>query len=175
MTTPSRNSEAMQQAGYENISTGGGYFAWYKPFPSGRHVWVTRNELKHDPNEDLCVVCAYDHNHQQLGEPWEGPLSQAANAMSQAESTALEDGLKAFDKTACLDAAIDAAAKAIQDALGVKTGDEAGIFFTGENDEAIKAVLGRYIDFQIAFLKAYQLRAEAEVCTETPSRQTPRS
>jgi len=47
-------------------------------------------------------------------------------------------------------AALDAACASIQDALGVKTGDFAGMYFSGERHDAIIAILADYIGAEIS-------------------------
>ncbi|EKD97765.1 MAG: hypothetical protein ACD_23C00750G0006 [uncultured bacterium] len=50
-------------------------------------------------------------------------------------------------------AAINARAYAIQECLGITTGDEAGHFFTGENQEQIEAVFLRYALNEVAMIQ----------------------
>lgn len=47
--------------------------------------------------------------------------------------------------------ALDAAARHIQDALGVETGDLAGLFFIGDKEEAMLAILEDYIKSEINY------------------------
>jgi hypothetical protein len=47
--------------------------------------------------------------------------------------------------------ALDEACKHIQDVIGVQTGDVAGIYFSGNNKDAIEAVLMRYINLELSF------------------------
>jgi hypothetical protein len=47
--------------------------------------------------------------------------------------------------------ALDEACKHIQDVIGVQTGDVAGIYFSGNNKDAIEAVLTRYINLELSF------------------------
>ena len=45
--------------------------------------------------------------------------------------------------------ALTVAVKYIQDHLGVETGDYAGVFFTGEAEDAINDILVQYIDGEL--------------------------
>jgi hypothetical protein len=45
--------------------------------------------------------------------------------------------------------ALHEACRHIQDALGVQTGDTAGLFFTGDREDIILDILTRYIDTEI--------------------------
>jgi hypothetical protein len=45
--------------------------------------------------------------------------------------------------------ALHEACRHIQDALGVTTGDTAGLFFTGDREEIILDILTRYIDTEL--------------------------
>ncbi len=47
--------------------------------------------------------------------------------------------------------ALSQACAYIQDALGVKTGDTAGLFFTGEPQDMIESILQDYIRTEIQF------------------------
>ena len=47
--------------------------------------------------------------------------------------------------------ALDEACKHIQDTIGVQSGDVAGIYFSGNNKDAIEAVLMRYINLELSF------------------------
>jgi hypothetical protein len=47
--------------------------------------------------------------------------------------------------------ALDEACKHIQDVIGVQSGDVAGIYFSGNNKDAIEAVLTRYINLELSF------------------------
>ena len=47
--------------------------------------------------------------------------------------------------------ALHEACRHIQDALGVKTGDTAGLFFTGEPQDIIESILQDYIRTEIQF------------------------
>lgn len=47
--------------------------------------------------------------------------------------------------------ALNEACRYIQDALGVKTGDVGGIFFTGEAQDIIESILQDYIRTEIQF------------------------
>ena len=47
--------------------------------------------------------------------------------------------------------ALHEACRHIQDALGVKTGDVGGIFFSGENQDRIESILQDYIRTEIQF------------------------
>ena len=47
--------------------------------------------------------------------------------------------------------ALHEACRHIQDALGVKTGDVGGIFFSGENQDRIESILRDYIRTEIQF------------------------
>ena len=47
--------------------------------------------------------------------------------------------------------ALDEACRHIQDVIGVQTGDVAGIYFSGNNKDAIEAVLMRYINLELSF------------------------
>jgi hypothetical protein len=47
--------------------------------------------------------------------------------------------------------ALHQACSHIQDALGVKTGDVGGIFFTGEPQDIIESILQDYIKLEIQF------------------------
>jgi hypothetical protein len=52
--------------------------------------------------------------------------------------------------------ALNAACLSIQDALGQTTGDMAGIFFSGENEEKIMEVLREYVRLEIATLETHE-------------------
>jgi len=45
--------------------------------------------------------------------------------------------------------ALHEACRHIQDALGVQTGDTAGLFFTGEREDIILDILTKYIDTEL--------------------------
>ena len=45
--------------------------------------------------------------------------------------------------------ALHEACRHIQDALGVKTGDTAGLYFTGDREDIILDILTRYIDTEL--------------------------
>ena len=45
--------------------------------------------------------------------------------------------------------ALHEACRHIQDALGVTTGDTAGLYFTGDREEIILDILTRYIDTEL--------------------------
>ena len=45
--------------------------------------------------------------------------------------------------------ALHEACKHIQDALGIQSGDTAGMFFTGDREEIILDILTRYIDTEL--------------------------
>jgi len=47
--------------------------------------------------------------------------------------------------------ALDEACRHIQDVIGIQTGDVAGIYFSGNNKDAIEAVLVRYINLELSF------------------------
>lgn len=47
--------------------------------------------------------------------------------------------------------ALHEACRHIQDALGVTTGDTAGMFFCGQQEDEIHAILCRYIDVELMF------------------------
>ena len=47
--------------------------------------------------------------------------------------------------------ALHEACRHIQDALGVKTGDTADLFFCGEQEDEIHEILCRYIDVELMF------------------------
>ena len=47
--------------------------------------------------------------------------------------------------------ALHEACRHIQDALGVTTGDTAGLFFCGQKEDEIHAILCRYIDVELMF------------------------
>ena len=47
--------------------------------------------------------------------------------------------------------ALHEACRHIQDALGVTTGDTAGLFFCGQQEDEIHAILCRYIDVELMF------------------------
>jgi hypothetical protein len=49
--------------------------------------------------------------------------------------------------------ALHQACSFMQDALGVKTGDIAGMFFTGEKEDEIQAVFEDYIRTEIQFME----------------------
>lgn len=50
--------------------------------------------------------------------------------------------------------ALDSGCKTIQDALGIEAGDYAGMFFSGDNKDAIKTKLGGYLLDEIAYGQA---------------------
>jgi len=45
--------------------------------------------------------------------------------------------------------ALHEACRHIQDALGIQSGDTAGLFFTGEREDIILDILTRYIDTEL--------------------------
>ena len=47
--------------------------------------------------------------------------------------------------------ALHEACRHIQDVLGVTTGDTAGLFFCGQQEDEIHAILCRYIDVELMF------------------------
>ena len=51
--------------------------------------------------------------------------------------------------------ALHEACRHIQDALGVTTGDTAGLFFCGENEVAIYEIFSKYIQVELMF-KTYE-------------------
>lgn len=51
--------------------------------------------------------------------------------------------------------ALHEACRNIQDALGVKTGDTAGLFFCGENEAAIYEIFSKYIQVEL-MIKTYE-------------------
>ena len=51
--------------------------------------------------------------------------------------------------------ALHEACRHIQDALGVKTGDTAGLFFCGEAEDTIYQIFRQYIDDEL-MIKAYE-------------------
>ena len=53
--------------------------------------------------------------------------------------------------------ALHEACRHIQDALGVKTGDTAGLFFCGEKEDEIHEILCRYIDTEL-MVKTYETK-----------------
>ncbi len=153
--TAAGHERVLQWNGFEVISTGGGCTAWSRMFPSGHHVMVTNEDIGHtfESDNDRAIVCAYDADSQQIGEAWEGPLSAAHVAISIKSMVAMKAGLAVTNKQAVVDEALDAAARVIQDALGVKTGDTAGAFFSGEEGEKVLESLSRYFDLEVSMLK----------------------
>lgn len=145
----------LRRKGFELQSTGGGFVAWQRAFPSGRSVLVTNLQQNDEftSDDEQTIVCAYDQDFQPMGEGWEGPLNEAAAAVEEFSGIALTDGLKATDTDALVKSALNAAARDIQDALGVTAGDDAGVFFTGQNDEQIRGVLRKYVEFQVNQMK----------------------
>jgi hypothetical protein len=55
------------------------------------------------------------------------------------------------DVSKLADQALNEACRYIQDVIGVETGDLAGIYFSGNNKDAIEAVLTRYINLELSF------------------------
>ena len=51
--------------------------------------------------------------------------------------------------------ALHEACRHIQDALGVTTGDTAGLFFCGENEAAIHEIFSKYIQVEL-MIKTYE-------------------
>jgi len=51
--------------------------------------------------------------------------------------------------------ALHEACRHIQDALGVTTGDTAGLFFCGENEAAIYEIFSKYIQVEL-MIKTYE-------------------
>ena len=54
------------------------------------------------------------------------------------------------------DQALNEACRHIQDALGVKTGDVAGMFFSGDNKYQIEEILREYISLELQ-IKSHEL------------------
>ena len=54
--------------------------------------------------------------------------------------------------------ALHEACRHIQDALGVQTGDTAGLFFTGEREDIILDIFTRYIDTETLFKRTGELK-----------------
>ena len=54
--------------------------------------------------------------------------------------------------------ALHEACRHIQDALGVKTGDTAGLFFCGEVEDEVHAFFRRYIETEL-MVKTYETEA----------------
>lgn len=154
--TAQNHKRALESTGFEVISTGGGFYAWHRRFPGGHSILVTNIEDGHEFDSDAAhaVVCSYDQDHQQVGEAWEGPLSDAAGEIELQLRATLLRSLPGMDKTQIVMAARDAAARSIQNALGVTTGDTAGLFFTGAESRAINSVLTKYLDFELATITA---------------------
>ena len=54
------------------------------------------------------------------------------------------------------DQALNEACRHIQDALGIKTGDVAGMFFSGDNKDQIEEILREYISLELQ-IKSHEL------------------
>ena len=54
------------------------------------------------------------------------------------------------------DQALNEACRHIQDALGVKTGDVAGMFFSGDNKDQIEEILREYISLELQ-IKSHEI------------------
>ena len=54
------------------------------------------------------------------------------------------------------DQALSEACRHIQDALGIKTGDVAGMFFSGDNKDQIEEILKEYISLELQ-IKSHEL------------------
>lgn len=146
------HATVLARAGFEIISTGGGCTAWCRTFPNGRYVLLTDEDIgtTFKTDTDSAVVGVYDAESQPIGECWEGSLSNAGSALRDACARALADGLRTLNQEEVVDEAINALALSIQKALGVKTGDNAGLFFTGQNDQTVRALLRQYIQYEIS-------------------------
>lgn len=150
------NFEAsMRHNGFAVIDTGGGCTAWCRQFPTGRYVLVTNEDTSHtiETDCDRVVVGAYGGDNDPItGGVDSVSLDEAAETIVTACQLAIENGMKATDTNMIVEDAINAAAKSIQDALGVQSGDTAGIFFTGNNHESIDKLLREYATLEISLL-----------------------
>jgi hypothetical protein len=137
--------------GFELISTGGGSSAWRRPFPAGRYLLITNEQDKHTfhSDEDMAVLVAYNGDDRLIGDEWHGPLARLGLAISLRGREAFSDAVLSLNKNAVIEEAINTAVKTIQDALGVTTGDTAGMFFTGEMDQALRVPLRKYMDLEL--------------------------
>jgi hypothetical protein len=59
--------------------------------------------------------------------------------------------VKEANKAALVDAALNAACRAVQDALGVTDGAVAGIFFTSDEGDAFARMFHDYIDMELSY------------------------
>lgn len=163
MPTPDRltaanYTQALQQQGYQISSTGGGFTAWYKAMPAGHHVMLTNANDGHlfDSDTAGAVVCCYDEDHREIGGAWEGPLSEAHSALRAKTTEALDSGLKTFNAEEVIEQSLSIAVRHMQDSLGVKTGDTAGVFFSGVNDQTIRDIFRQYIKLEISLMNDHK-------------------
>lgn len=156
--TAENYSRALQHQGYQVSSTGGGFTAWYKAMPAGHHVMLTNANDGHlfDSDTAGAIVCCYDEDHQAIGEPWEGPLSEAHSALKEKTTEALRAGLNVLNAEELIKQSLNIAVRHMQDALGVKTGDIAGVFFSGANDQAVRDIFRQYVMLEIAFMNDHK-------------------
>lgn len=159
--------------GFEVISTGGGFTAWCRTLPGGHYVLVTNANDGHtfQSDSDVTIVAAYDGDSQQIGKEWEGPLIKAHYAIAMQSWNARDKALATIDKEAIIENALNAAVKTIQDALGVKTGDTAGVFFSGAIDAQVRLPLREYMNLELDLMDA---NFESAAESTSNNRQTPR-
>lgn len=146
-------SEILTGRGFEIIGTGGGCTGWAKTYPSGHYVLITNGNLGHDlaetiPGYPSIVVCAYDNESQALPDDlhyWEGDFSGLDSAINEMCDIAKSFGVQALDIEQTLENALDSAVLTIQKALGVRTGDFAGIYFSGDIGDDFKTMMRQYL------------------------------
>lgn len=146
---------SMRYNGFKVIDTGGGCTAWCRQFPAGRYVLVTNEDTSHtiDTDSERVVVGAYGGSDDPIAGGVDSvSLDEVAETIAAACQLAIENGMKANHTNMIVENAINIAAKSIQDALGVQSGDTAGIFFTGDNYELIEKLLREYTTLEISLL-----------------------
>lgn len=160
MINANNYSEILTGRGFEIIGTGGGCTGWAKTFPAGHYVLITNGNLGHDlgetiPGEMGICVCAYDADSQALPDHlhyWEGDFSGLDSAINEMCDIAKSFGVQALDIEQTLANALDSAVLTIQKALGVRTGDFAGIYFSGNIGDDIKTTLRHYLRSELNHL-----------------------
>lgn len=153
--TAENYERVLRRNGFELISTGGGSTAWMRSLPAGRHLLITNEQDKHifQHDSDKAVLVSYDGDHRMVGEEWHGDLSRLGLAISLKAREAFSEAVLKLDKESVIDDAINVAVKTIQDALGVKTGDTAGLFFSGDAYEKIRGPLKQYLNLELELAK----------------------
>lgn len=136
---------------FTESQTGGGCTAltYGAAEPHGFYLMVTTAGDPSAPTDETKMFTAgrYDcDTRDQVGEVVTGTFTEILKFMRPyIDTSAWADGIDAI-----LRATLDAAALEIQTALGVKTGDLAGQYFSGEQQEAFDELALAYIEAELA-------------------------